>query len=315
MMNSKFYFAALAALAIVACNEKPINESLCVEEQKQVQLTVTVDDGTTKITGSSDDKNINDIQIFVFDKYGVYETSASSATMPVTLTCTAGEKQIVALVNAEPEENVKNLADLSARKAYLADSSGEDLVMVGDANVTLFESAPVSISVKRLAAKVLLKSVTLSFALPQHRDLSFEITSVYLINAVGDKAYMSGSTPTIWYNVGAYDPSNSLPMLYDAVTEGVIVSGDNPYNIDHYFYCYPNATATKTRLVIEALIGGNTYYYPITLDQIESNNMYAYDVKLTRPGTDSPDLPIQEGSVNFSVTVQGWDENPEKLEL
>ena len=84
------------------------------------------------------------------------------------------------------------------------------------------------------------------------------------------------------------------------------VSNGDSYNTEHYFYCYPNATATKTRLVIEAEVGGYTYYYPITLNAVEANTAYTYNLTITKLGSNSPDVPVADGTVNFTVTVKDW---------
>ena len=81
-----------------------------------------------------------------------------------------------------------------------------------------------------------------------------------------------------------------------------------PYETPHHFYCLPNNTNTKTRLVIEALIGDRTYYYPITLEEVESNKSYSYNVTLRHLGTDSPDQPLEYGDVDFALEVTPWIE-------
>jgi hypothetical protein len=89
------------------------------------------------------------------------------------------------------------------------------------------------------------------------------------------------------------------------VASGVIAAGSS-YTNEHYFYCYPNLTDTKTRLVVEAVVGGYTYYYPVTLDAVDANTSYDYNLTITRLGSDSPDVPVEEGTVTFTVTVKDW---------
>ena len=308
-MIKKIHFAAVvAAFAIIGCAEGQIDVLSQNEESDEiVELTVNITDDLTKTTGQEYlDNIVNDVQIFVFNRYGVYETSATGEGRSVTFSCTRGHKQIVALVNAEPETDVKNIDDLKGRTSDLANVGKGELVMVGSTEADLPESSPVSIKVARLASMVVLKSVYLDFALAQHRQLSFEISSVYMINVAGDKAYMKDNEPSIWYNKGLCDPGTTLAHLYDSVEDGTLISQGLKYETNHYFYCYPNDTATKTRLVIEALIDGNKYYYPITLDKLQSNNMYSYDVTITRLGSDSPDVPVEEAAVTYTVSLESW---------
>jgi len=82
-----------------------------------------------------------------------------------------------------------------------------------------------------------------------------------------------------------------------------------------YFYCYPNETEKKTRLVIETLIDGMVYYYPITLDKVEANNRYFYDVVLTRLGSMSPDQPVEDVLTSFVIATTNWKDNMNDVEI
>lgn len=316
-MIKKLYSAAIAAVfAFTGCAEGQADLSQVGTSEKLVELTVSVTDARTKTTGQNDlDRIINDIQIFVFNKYGVYETSATADNYTLKLTCTSGHKQIVALVNAEPVSGILNISDLASIKSDLASIGNGELVMVGTREVDLPYEGPVVIDVTRLVGRVVLKSVYLNFTLQQHRKLSFEITDVYVVNAAGDRAYLEDNDPSFWYNEGTCDPASTLPHLYDAVVDGSLVSQGPKYETNHYFYCYPNNTKKKTRLVVEALIDGNPYYYPITLDEIKSNHMYAYDLTITRLGSDSPDAPVDESVVTYTASTWEWIQHQEQEEI
>lgn len=316
-MIKKLYFAAIAAVfAFTGCAEGQADLSQVETSEDLMELTVSVSDAQTKITGQNYlDDIINDIQIFVFNKYGVYETSATAENYTLKLSCTSGHKQIVALVNADPVSDILNIKDLAAIKSDLAGVGNGELVMVGTKEVDLPCEGPVVIDVTRLVARVVLKSVYLNFTLPQYRKLSFEITDVYVVNAAGDKAYMEDNEPSFWYNEGTCDPVTTLPHLYDAVVDGSLVSQGPKYETNHYFYCYPNNTEKKTRLVLEALIDGNPYYYPITLDEIKSNHMYSYDLTITKLGSDSPDVPVDESVVTYTAVTGTWIQHQEKEEI
>lgn len=303
-MVKKMLVAAFAALALVGCNEKDV-EIIDVRGGEKIQLTVTLPGVATKVTGTPADAQVNDVQIFVFDKNGIYEASTQSNSSTLSLTCTTGEKQVVALVNAPLEENVKNIAELRSRTADLDDCSTDNIVMSGETTATLTASTTISMQVERLAAKVAVADISTDFELDAHKELPFEIKSIYLVNVAGDRAYLSDNTPSSWYNKSQYIEDASLEFLHDAVTDGQIVNGEN-YGTEHFFYCYPNSTSTKTRLVVEAEIGGYTYYYPVTLDTVSPNTSYSYNLTITRLGSDSPDVPVAEGSVIFTVTVKDW---------
>ena len=306
-MVKKLFCAAFAALAFVGCYEDHV-EPLVDQTGEKVQLTVTIPSDQTKVTGYPSDTQIHEMQVFVFDKNGIYETSSEKARgSAMALTCTTGEKKIVALVNAPEESPVVNIEELRARVVDLNKCEAGSIVMCGEITKTLSASSIVAMQVQRLAVKIAVSDVNLNFALDAHKNLKFKINSIYLITVAGTRAYMAENTPATWYNKGGYIPETSLDFLYDSVTSDLIANGSS-YTTEHYFYCYPNVTATKTRLVVEADIEGHIYYYPVTLEQINPNTAYTYSLTITRLGSDSPDSPVAEGTVNFTVTVKDWVE-------
>ena len=123
-MIKKVCFAAIAAAALVSCNEKYADLPHVEENAELVTFSVSVPGLETKSTGGRDDdeKTINSLQVFVFNQHGVYETSAVATEGEVSITCTAGQKRMVALVNATEETGVANYAALADRPVYLEDS-------------------------------------------------------------------------------------------------------------------------------------------------------------------------------------------------
>lgn len=303
-MVKKICVAAFAALALTGCNENGA-ELQDVPSGEKIQLTVNVPEGSTKVTGTPADAKVNDVQVFVFDRYGVYETSSRASGSSLSLTCTSGEKQIMALVNAPQETGVSEISELRSRISELKDCTAESIVMSGEITKTLTASSSITMQVERIAARVAISRIKLDFEQEQHRQLPFSVKAIYLINVAGDRVYLGSGTPSVWFNKAKYIAQTSPDFLYDAVTAGDIANGST-YSKEHFFYCYPNVTATKTRLVVETEIGGHTYYYPLTLDEVEANTAYTFDLTITRLGSDSPDVPVEDGSVKFIVTVKDW---------
>ena len=66
-------------------------------------------------------------------------------------------------------------------------------------------------------------------------------------------------------------------------------------------------TPRHTRLVVEASVGGQVYYYPITLPTIDGNTICTInELTITRLGTSTPDVDSVIGSVSFEITVAPW---------
>lgn len=313
-MNKRTVWAAVSAACILtACSEK-------IESSHQMEGIVTdirfcVPIPETKITGALSESAVNSLQIFVFRPDGNIEAyGTSSNSTGVSLTCTTGEKDVVALVNASPLENVVSLADLKSRTTNLSDNTASNLVMEGIERKTLKVAETVVIPVTRCAARVALTKVSADFELDVYKNMDFKITKVMLTNVAGSKPVLGNGTPALWYNKRGEEPS-SLPIISD-VLNNVTVTGTSPYSSPHYFYCYPNPTtkdssaanwsARKTRLVVVASLGGTVYYYPVTLPVLEANKLYSVALTVTRPGSTDIDVPVEKMTAAVSVTVNRW---------
>jgi hypothetical protein len=314
-MFRKICFAAMTAVAAVSCCEKDVVLSEHEAEGELVTFSVSVPGLETKSTGDSDEKNVNSLQVIVFNKHGIYESSAYGRGTALSLTCTAGQKRMVALVNTNMEEGMADFDELAARSISLKDMGIGDLVMLGDSTLTVAANRPINLDVAYLSSKIVLESVTLNMSNQQHRNLPFAIKSVFLTNVAGDRQYIAESDPTTWYHQDNYDKQNTLPFLYDSLAEGHDMTNGDTYSTAHYFYCYPNQTTTKTRLVIEAEIGGQIYYYPIILNQLLPNNQYSYNVVLTRLGAESPDADLDRSAYTVRISMKDWKSNSSVVEI
>ncbi len=314
--------AALASVAgLAGCSGKAAEIAELQEEE--VVLTVTVPCLTTKTSGvPSGEDAVNDLQILVFDSKGKLETYKHGTGNSLSMTCTSGEKRVAAFVNAGSMTSVGSVSELASAVTDLADNASGGLVMSGETSVALTASSNVSIRVKRMAARVRISKIENAMELEQHRNMSFQVKAVYMVNVAGNKAFFSDSGPDVWYNRAGHE-SGAPAFLYDSVTAATVGAGSS-YTGSHYFYCYPNHTAAdvsggtwcarKTRLVVEVALDGTVYYYPVTLDDVESNTVYSYELKITRPGSLSPDKPVEGAAAGITVKVEDWVELPSVLE-
>jgi hypothetical protein len=317
-MMRKFCWAALAALAAVGCSEKEADIPQGGVGDELVTFSVSVPEiGTKSVAGSDDDeKAINSLQVFVFNKHDVFEASAYADEGEVSVTCTAGEKRIVALVNTIVDQSVATYQDLADTAVYLKDSGVGNLVMVGETYAVVSSQTSVNVEVSYISSKIVLESVVLDFEHEQHEGLTFSVESVYMLNVAGDRKLIDASAPSVWHNKGQLDAEDArLNFLYDKVASVILQSGGAPYDTEHYFYCYQNPTETATRLVIEAEIEGETYYYPVDVDDLLPNNEYSYKVKLTRLGADSPEGSLETGTCEVTVSIKGWVENSSNVTI
>ena len=310
MKKSIFAFAAALA-ALVACNK---NDVAPMQPQNQetlepCELTVGICGAMTKATAVTADNEakVNNLQVFVFRGDDLDAYASVDNAQELTLSCTAGDRVVYALVNAPDYSAVPGKAALLAKVSELSANSLSNFEMVGSKSVTLPQSEKVSIDVNRIASRVVLKKITRNFTSEALQALNFKVDAIYLINVAGNTSYDLSAAPADWYNVAKYQSVESVDkLLYDKVDEAVL--NGKSHETVHSYYAYPNdATSKTTRLVIETTLGETKYYYPINLPEMAANKSYEIaEVVITRPGSDNPDEPVSFADATFSINVIDW---------
>ncbi len=333
----------MTAIAAIACSCEPEKDCLPCQEEKTATLNVSLDfedDNHTKatsyVTSQTYETAVNNVQVLVFDSTGALNAyvDADKSVTGITINTTAGSKTVWAVVNGPDLSSVTTVSGLSAMAIDLGDNSttaSAGFVMAGSTTCTVSSStATASISVRRFVARVALAKV--SNSLPDSYG-SLTVNSVALINVVGNQNLAGAAIPSTWYNkMGRKDGATASSQIIDgssylascptltfrsissSVANGSSLTPSTPYLL----YCYPNSTSTdaegwsssftarKTRLVVTATISGTKYYYPIVIDAPTRNTAYTVELTITGLGSTDPDKPVVKGSINASVSVQGW---------
>lgn len=311
-MNSKVMM--MVALAICGCTG--MEEEMSFVKEGMVELDFKVPSRTaTKLSGTVAEDAVKDLQIFVFGKDGQLNAYGHSESDELTLTCSTGEKRVAALVNAPSVTSVSDESSLKELVSSFSDNSVGEFVMTGIQDKTVSKSGRVTIEVSRLVSKVILSSVKNDFVLEQHRKLDFQVKSVFLTNAAKDRKYFSASSPTGWYNKNVSDISQIIAdagtLMYDSLGPEKVAYGST-YKADRFLYCYPNPLTsgmTPTYLVVEAVLGQSVYYYPVALPAMEANKCYSVTLTVCRPGSSTPDVPVEKLDAVFDVEVLPWAGN------
>ena len=313
----KMSFSAIACIAFFVGCQKDMSDDIVAGEKARLAISVPVVE--TKLTSGMEDEAANNYQIFLFKEDGVIEDYVNQTDPNVELDCTVGKKTIVALVNAPDYSDLMNYNVLAQKTLLLTDNSPTSFVMVGSTTVDLKsnERKSITINVTRKVAKVELTGLEVDIDIPQYRGKTFRISSVYLINVSAETPYFESSAPTLWYNKQGYDSEDGNELIYDDMG-GLEVTPEAPYTAKNTFYCCANNTETdtfdvawsprRTRLVVEAVLGDETHYYPVTLPTIAQNKIYRVFLTITRPGSESPDDLIDKFSVGASVTIRNWEQ-------
>lgn len=329
-MKKIFFFAAAAATMMLASCNKEMGTQMD-GPMKMVDATVQiVGTPTTRVTDATyaDESKVNDLQVYVFDAEGALENYyPAGAATSVTVTVSAGEKTIWAVVNA-PATTVSSLSELKEKATLLASNGRDNFIMTGSVTQELTDGGTVPITVKRIVARVAINHIETDFK-GSRANLELPINAIYLINVAADNNLdVSMSAPAEWLNKLGYSTNACDALLYDSI-EGVTVKNnvlneageivtDNSYKVEHAFYPYPNPIVEETyadewsprhtMLVVEVTYQNARKYYPIELPVLERNKTYTIEkLTLTRLPGDLPYKPIETGDANVVITVNDWE--------
>ncbi len=321
-MRTKIFLAAAAATAALAgCirNLETVTARDNSAETAELNVNIPVD-GLTKASGTvseTDENTLASVQVFVFTDAGNLEAYKSAASGTLDISCTRGDKIVAALVNAPAAGDVTKLTELRARTTALADNAAKSFVMYGQKEVQVnAASVSVTLEVQRFAAKVVIQKITNRMTLPQYQSAPVEITGIYLINVAGNASLAGSGVPSLWLNKKQNEVT--AEGLYYEKPSSPDIAYNSSESAGHYFYCYPNPTVADntdgtwsprhTRLVVEANVGGNRCYYPITLPVVSANTVYTIgELTITRLGTDTPDVETVMGGASFTISVAPWN--------
>ena len=343
-MRKTISILAMAAAVLCSC-DKNADCVPCEENQETGTLAVSLlfDEGaqtkavTSFTTSQTYEKQVNKVQIFVFDESGkinIYK-DAGTTQSNISISTTTGKKTIWAVVNGPDLSEVASLAELEDTAIDLAANSttaATGFVMAGSTSCTVSASAATAnISVSRLVARVALQKVTNQ--LPDGYG-ALTIDNVVLTNVAGNQNIAGDATPATWYNkMGRKDGATESSQIIDgetnkascealtfkSVKQEVAHGSDLNITTPYLFYSFPNSntagstgwvnpfTARASRLVVTATIDGVKYYYPVTLSKkLERNKAYTVEITITGLGSTDPDKPIEKGGLTAAITVLDW---------
>ena len=310
----KFALAFLcAAASVISCNKFDNSPAYGVEDSR-CNINVTLGGAAvnieTKTTGeaaaiSANEAKVNSLQVLVFrgDLIDAYATVSNASSL--SLSCTAGSRTVYAAVNAPDLSGVSSKSAFEAMVVDLSANTPSSFVMVGSETVTLPGTKSVVVNVSRLVSRVVIKEIKRQFTSPSLAALGFKVDKIYLVNAAGSYNYGQSAAPSKWYNEKT-NKSELPDLLYDA--PAATIANGSSYSTLHYFYAMPNPASSKvTKLVVEATLGTQKYYYPIALPAMQPNKSYEITgITIKRGGSEDPDTPVTSDDISFGVTVSGW---------
>lgn len=231
----------------------------------------------------------------------------------VTGTSSSAAETVVALSNYPDTSwsGLRTFASLSDLSFRLENENPSAPMMYGTGRT----GRSGTITLQPMLARITIRSVACDFSTRPYASEKLQQVKAYLTYASREcRPFAQDASPSSWLNAGHLDEVETASFSHpEAILREISPAlGGRIYpKID--FYCYPNPSDGQefgrpvTRLVLEGILQGTTYYYPIDLPGLEGNVQYQMDITLTRAGTTDPDTPAESGSIRIEKTVMDWD--------
>ena len=329
-MNRKIFCLIMLASSLMSCEQKETDMDESVKMKTSLEINLISEKTKASGLGGNEENAVSDYQVLVYDMSSRMLESyvkPDPTSISVNIQCTTGPKEVVVLANAPDVSGIVSFDTFLKTKSRLADNASGSLVMEGHAASDLTAAGgAVNVNIRRIVSKVVLDAVNVNFEADAYDHMDFILKRVYLTNIAGDKSYLSETAdPSSWYNQIIRTQSPEIDALvYDDISD-VNLKESKTYTVKHHFYCYPNPheddtfasdhwSPRPTRLVLEAVLGGVPYYYPVSLPPLKQNTRYHVTLNIIRPGATSPEQDMEKYAATFMINVEEWKDSPNVIE-
>jgi len=296
-----------------------------------VEVVFSVLGEETRVTGTDGERTVDHWALLLYRDGRLVEAGTSGSGAAIRKRLTEGDYTAFAVVNPPASfvpAGYPELSALTAAESALVDNAPGALVMAGSRTVTVPvpDGGTQRIGVDRLVCKAGIRKVSVGFTDPLLAARPFVLKGIYLTNCYGKSRYGGDwdaadilSDASLWHNRMGFHSGGADALLAETGLD-VPVTADSPHMQEHAFYYYPNPlpealdsrsgtwTRRRTRLVLEAEIGGRTYYYTVTLPASQRNRTYLIEEAVIRKlGSRDPEED-EPGSVEvvFRTATDDW---------
>ena len=338
--------AAVLMTCLAACNEcetqqEPAEGVLSVSVRNGAAFATKAD-----TSPSGKDADLRDVQLLLFSSDGsLYRRETFSGSSP-TLTLErikTGYYDVVAVANAPALTDVLNLAELTERELSLSLNDPEQgFVMYGQTSVVVTSAkesataARAEITVTRHVGRVRL--TTVQNGLPAAYG-ALQVACAFLENGFGTWNYGGTGDPSGYVNyAGRKAGKNASAVAADFISSGSdadcaaltfrsldkTVTNGGTETVNHPFYSFPNSLtsdgdhfsgatseAACVRLVVKASYGegdAQSWYYPVTIENLERNKTYDVSFIIRGPGSPDPNQQVENGNLDVVISVDPWND-------
>ncbi len=318
------------SLVLHGCESLPCPDG-CFTETTNHSVKLAVQKPAGGQITSIDALVFNNDRLQRIDCYQRFETDVSQT---INVSSTSGNKLLMACANTGFSlydwQIIYTPEGLKQMKFELEDEIREFPVMSGLTYFTAGENntnlSPLEL--RRVSAEIVLSSLSSNFEGRAYEGEKLRNIKVYLTNInVTSPIWDETGIPERYINHGRLNLDEIArfrePSLIYQEIEGEV--GKDTITPDIRLWCYPNTCRDEgigtafTRLVIQADIQGETWYWPIDINRNEGeggngvhrNSVYTYDIVIRRKGSADPDTAISTGDIDIKTDIREWKEKDE----
>lgn len=307
----------------------------CSAEDKISSAASARDMITMRIMRGNNDDGLRSLDIFIFKDGAIksidcYQRIESPEDWEGNVSSSSGDRIINICANSQLEKDewpwIRSQEALKKITISLELESRDSPFMSGEASVSTDNviTANTSIYLRPAVSEIYLRSLCCDFTGKPYDGEQLTDIKVYLTNINAECGmFDEGSIyPARIINAGRLceedialftDPG----LVYQEIGTPV---GRKTVRTDIRLWCYPSNAEEESpgtpysRLVIEGKIAGVTYYWPININRdspvggIYRNQRYVFDVKITRKGSDDPDIPVNADNMEITFNAEPWEE-------
>lgn len=223
---------------------------------------------------------------------------------------------------------INSFSALRNMRAYLENETKDAPTRTGKCRLAAGTDGA-KVALKPLVSEVAITSLKCNFSGMPYKDKNIYNVKAYLTNVSGTALLTDDlhHNPERIINHGRLSPQDmhtfyDPAILYSEITDKL---GSTALKTPACFLCYPNPGnrnnmgTPPTRLVIEGIVDGETFYWPIDINPpeegksggIERNSRYSYSIEIKRKGTTDPDVPINLCDNEIKLDIEPWSEKTE----
>ena len=325
----KALYLTFPLILLFSCTKANVSDTPADTEYGNLDIHISGTELATKASGSN---NIDSLAVFVYENDIAFSVASGVSTgnenklvafkclkvgstgasgVSTSLKVPTGSKKVVVLINPHIYLTNPDLKHgLSERFVfYLNREVVNSFTMYGVSeavNVTSNTTTNVNIALQRLVSKISLTDIQVKLDSPYNGKTLINV-QVYLKKA-NARITLNHLQPSFWEVSGRNSSDLSSfgdkSAFIDYPIGQNIADGQNSQDSYRFFYTYAHADFNPI-LVIEGTLNGKKYYYPINISA-NPNEHISLKVKITGPGSNSPDSPYLKGAVVTSFTVKPW---------